>query len=783
VTPHGATAAGRYVGQSVKRREDPRLLSGRGRFVDDVQMPGLLHAAFVRSNVARGRITRLDVEAARAVPNVVAVYTGADLNPRCQQFWSSMMGPPISMGGQSVYAPGSVLAGDDVRYVGDPIAIIIATSRYIAEDAAELVEVDIEPMPPVLDIREAASGTTLVHPELASNLTSNVPAPVVPQLEEIFDTAAHVVSRTFTEARITNVPMETRGLIVQYDRFGGAMEIRSSNQGVHEVRGFAARLLGLPESRVRVVADDVGGAFGQKMMVSRDESAVIAAAFVLGGPPVKWIEDRRENLFAANQARSEFVEVSFAVAESGRILGAKVHFFEECGAYPPGGGAAAGIAMAVFTGPYTIPMVAPASTAVFTNTVSKAPFRGPWAMETIAREQMMDHVAREIGMDPLELRRVNLIEPGELPYTTATQMVYDAISPKETLEQAVAMIDVQRFRAEQAAARATGRFIGLGFSCYVEPSAIAFGVLANDVAAISMDASGKVLVAMGTGGHGHSLETTIPQIVADQLGCDIDDVVLVQGDTNAAATGPGTGGSRSAVIAGGAAHKAAALLRDKLVQIAAKLLEANSDDLEAVGGAVRVKGTPTAAVPFMQLAMTAHMAQALLPEGMEPGLEVTVRYAPPSPFTFSNAAHACIVEVDVETGIVRVLRYVVSEDCGEMINPMVVEGQIAGGVAQGIAGALYEHLPYDDHGNPLATTFLDYLVPTSVEIPAIEVGHVVTPSATLGGYKGMGEGGAIASPPAVANAVNDALAPFGVALTEFPFSPDRIVSALAARPA
>ena len=775
-----STGAGRYVGQSVKRREDPRLLTGHGRYVSDVRPQGTLHAAFVRSNVARGRITKLDVSAARALPGVAAVYTGSDLNPLVQQTWSTMLGPPVALGGVSIYAPSNVLAEHDVRYVGDPVAIVIAVDRYVAEDAAELVVVEVETEIPLIDIREAATDARLVHPELSSNLTANVAAPVIPPLDEVFASAPHVFNRTFTEARLTNVPIEPRGLTVQYDRHRGFLDIRSANQGVHEVRSFAARLLGVPEARVHVVADDVGGAFGQKMMVSRDESTVMTAAYAIAGPPVTWIEDRRENIFAANQARSEFVDVSFAVAQDGRILGAKVHFFEECGAYPPGGGSGAGIAMGVFTGPYKIPMLAPASTAVFTNTVGKAPYRGPWAMETIAREQMMDHVARELGMDPLELRRVNMIQPEDLPYTTATMMVYDVVTPTETLAQAVEMVDVEAFRTEQAAARLEGRYLGLGFSSYIEPSAIAFGMLSSDVALMSMDASGKVLVTMGTGSHGHSLETTIPQIVAEHLGCDIDDVVLVQGDSNAAPSGPGTGGSRSAVIAGGASQKASIQLRDKLIEVAAKLLEANPEDLVAADGAVSVRGTPSVAVPFAQLAATALMMPAMLPEGMEPGMEVTVRYAPPGPFTWSNATHACIVEVDSETGIVKVVRYVVSEDCGQMINPMVVKGQIAGGVVQGIGEVLFEELPYDSDGNPLATTFLDYLIPTAPEIPDIEIGHVTTLSNTLGGYKGMGEGGAICAPPAVANAVNDALGPFGVALTEFPFTPDKIIRAITA---
>ena len=380
---------------------------------------------------------------------------------------------------------------------------------------------------------------------------------------------------------------------------------------------------------------------------------------------------------------------------------------------------------------------------------------------------------------PVEFRRINLINPDDLPYTTATQMVLDRITPKETLDQVVEMVDVAAFRAEQAAAKAEGRILGLGIAGYVEPSAIAFGVLNSDPAVLSMDVSGKVQVRLGTGSHGHSIETTIAQVVATHLGCDIEDVAVIQGDTATSPMGPGTGGSRTAVVAGGAAQTASLELKDKLIKIAAQLMEANPDDLEVGNSMVSVKGTPQAAVHFAQLAMTAHMAPDLLPPGMGPGLEVATRYRPPEQFTWSNATHGCIVELDPETGLVDIKRYIVSEDCGQMINPMVVEGQIAGGVAQGIGGVLFEDMAYDDEGNPLATTFLDYLLPSAPEIPDFEYGHVESMSGTLGGYKGMGEGGAIASPPAIANAINDALAQIGVPpLTAFPFGPSQIVDAI-----
>jgi carbon-monoxide dehydrogenase large subunit len=394
-------------------------------------------------------------------------------------------------------------------------------------------------------------------------------------------------------------------------------------------------------------------------------------------------------------------------------------------------------------------------------------------IETVVREQMMDHVAREIGIDPLELRRRNVIHGADLPYATATGMVYDVVTPSETLEQAVGMLDYVAFRAEQRRAREGGRYLGVGISVYIEPSAVAFGLLSTDHAILRIETSGKVFVTMNTASHGQSLETTIPQVVADHLGCALDDVVFLQGDTALTTWGHGTGGSRSAVISGGAARQAAIMMREKVVALAAHLLEAAPEDLDVTDSVVSVRGTPTKALHFAQIAPAAYVPE-IRPPGIDNGLEVSLRYSPPSPFTWSNAAHVCTCEVDVETGMVTLLRYIVSEDCGVMINPMVVEGQIAGGVVQGIGGVLHEYLSYDADGNPLATTLMDYLLPTASDVPVIEYGHVETPSAAPGGFKGMGEGGAIASPAAVANAISDALSPFGVPVTEFPLDPSAI---------
>jgi carbon-monoxide dehydrogenase large subunit len=766
----GAEAA-RFVGQRVKRKEDPRLLSGHGQYADDVTLPGQLHIAFVRSDLPAGRIRSIDSTAARELPGVHAVFTGADLNAIAGPMWTTTNGPSEAL------FPFRPLAGDDVRFVGDPIALVVASSRYVAEDACELVDVDIDPIPAVATLEDAmAEGAPPVHPELGTNVL-DAPAMPDPELDAILASAAHVVTRTFGMSRTTNVPMEGRGLVASYDRHRGQLQVWPSTQSPHEIKAFASRVAGIPENCIRVEFGDVGGGFGQKMYPTREEAAVLVAAKLVGRP-VKWIEDRRENLIAANQARHDVATLTMAADEHGHILAATFHLVTGVGSFPAGGvaGGGGGFVAMLFTGPYRIPKIGFSSQTVFTNTCGMAPFRGPWAIETIAREQMMDALAREIGIDPLDLRRRNVIHQSDLPFTLPSGLVYDLITPEETMEQAAEIADWSGFRAEQAAARADGRYLGIGMSVSIEPSAVGMGAWGTEAATVRIDVSGQVEVMMGSGSHGHSLETTIPQIVADHLGCSIDDVVLRQGGDTP--YGPGTGGSRSAVILGGAAQTASTRLREKLVKISAHMLEAAPDDLEVAGSAVSVRGTPTKAVTFAELAAAAYLNPMLLPPGVEAGLEASSRFQPPAPFTWSNATHLCTCEIDPATGEITLARFIVSEDCGVMINPMVVEGQIAGGVAQGIGGALYEEMAYDPDGNPLATTFLDYLIPTATEVPVMEYGHVETPSASLGGYKGMGEGGAIASPAAVANAVNDALAALGASVNQFPITPWRVREAI-----
>jgi carbon-monoxide dehydrogenase large subunit len=765
------STAGRFVGQSVKRREDPRLLTGHGRYVDDVMLPGMLHCTFVRSDAARGRIVRVDVEDARAVEGVIAVLTAADLNP-----YAGDMQPTMLQGMPG--APLRPLADGDVRFVGEPIVLIVAETRYLAEDAAELVEVDIDVEPAVIDVEHALDDDApLVHPELGTNLGGEMESPIAPELQALFD-GDNVVRRTFRQQRHNPVPMETRGIVVEYEPNVGELHAWMSTQNPHEAKNAMARVAGVPSHLVRVEAHDVGGGFGQKFFTPREELVVALAARRLGRT-LKWIEDRRENLISANHARADVGHCTFALDDEGRLLGAYIDHIEDAGSFPVGATGGAGqLVGLLFTGPYRCPAASLRTRAVWTNTSGRGAYRGPWMFETVAREQMVDAAARQIGMDPLEWRRRNVIAMAELPYSMPTGLPLDMVSPSETLEQAAQIIGYDAFRVEQQRLLAEeGRLVGIGLGLYVEPSTGMMDPMGTETAVVRVNLNGQVTVSLGTGAHGQGIETTMAQVVAEELGIELDDVTIVQGDSAVTAYGRGTGGSGTAVIAGNSCRNACAIVRAKAIEIAAHLMEAAPEDLEIVDSQISVKGTPTRSVPWREVARISYLETARLPEGMEVGLEATATFKAP-PFSWSNACHACTVEVDRATGVVSILRYVVSEDCGVMINPMIVEGQVAGGVVQGIGGVLYEHFIYDEDGNPLTTTFMDYLLPTTTEVPKIEYGHVETPAPTPGGHKGMGEGGAIGSPPAIFNAVADALASVGATIDRTPLSPDAILDAL-----
>jgi carbon-monoxide dehydrogenase large subunit len=542
------------------------------------------------------------------------------------------------------------------------------------------------------------------------------------------------------------------------------------------LRAFTARLLGIPAQRVRVIARDTGGGFGQKVVPMREDMCIMLAARKVPGA-LKWIEDRRENLMSAGQARHVDGTARMAFDADGAITAVDIDFIQDIGAYPTPYPVFTTAAIGMFfPGPYRVPKASFSYKTVFTNTSGLAAYRGPWQYETLTREILLDIGARQMGIDPVELRRKNLLRGDEMPYFNPNGMPYDHVAPMDTFEQAVKILDHEGFRKEQAEALTQGRYIGLGFSAYIEPTGAATGHLATEGATIRMEPTGKINVYVNGGSSGNSIETTVVQLTADALGADIEDVATIQGDTAVTPYGAGTQGSRSGPMTAGAVNEAATILRGQLTAMAAHTLGVDPEQIELAGSRAASVEDPSKSVSFADLAYRAHYEPQQLPPGMSATLEATARFTSQTPIHWANATHACTCEVDTITGRVTLTRYIVSEDVGPMINPNIVEGQIAGGTVQGIGGALLENLVYDDDGNPLSTTFVDYLLPTATEVPAIEYGHVEVPSPGVGGYKGCGEGGAIGATPAVINAINDALAPLGVTITKLPATPASIVA-------
>jgi carbon-monoxide dehydrogenase large subunit len=757
--------AARFIGQRLPRREDARLLTGRGSFIDDVIVPGMLHAAFVRSPIARGRIRSIDLSAARDAPGVRAIYTGQDLQRAKLNLTS---GQPVPMPPPRPVPP---LAFDRVAYVGDPVAIVIADDRYLAEDAAALVVVHCEEETPVVTLADARSGPP-VHPDFPDNVAGKMEVPGAPDLEAALAAAPHLVTGVIRHQRIAHCAMETRG-VVAWKSGENELTVHIPSQGPQKLGRFLSDILARPEMSVRVISKDVGGSFGQKSRPWREETAVIGAALLLGRP-IKWIEDRFENLTTANQAREQECVVRIGFDEEGKLLAAHAESALNNGAYPhyPDGNAPA---MMFMWGPYRQPRYGFRAQGLYTNTVGLAAYRGPWAMESLARETMLDIAARQMGVDPIELRRKNLITAADLPHTTNVGMVLEDVTPAECLDKLLGYLDVPAFRAEQAAARAEGRYLGLGVAAYVEPTAMSsFPPYATEVAHVRIAPTGRITATLGTHSQGQGTPTTMAQVVAEALGARFEEITVVEDDSHASGYGAGSGGSRQAVAGGGAALKAAELLRDKIKRLAAHLLNSSPEAVSVEDGMVRVEGAPEMTRSLRQIAEVAYGEPARLPPGMEPGLEVQYRYPSPS-VTFSSAAHACIVEVDVDTGLVRIRRWVSSEDCGVVINPAIVEGQIAGGLAQAIGSVLLEEMAFDARGNSQAATFKDYLLPSIHDLPDIEFVHLATPSKSIGGFRGVGEGGAIIGPPTLINAIHDALAPFGVTCLDLPLSPSKLV--------
>lgn len=785
--PAPGTAAPRALGARVLRREDARLVTGRGRYVSDVAPPGLLEAAFVRSPRAHALIEQIEVEAARAAPGVVAVLTAADLH--------GLALPLRAKNGTPGYSECDtpLLAGGKVRMCGEPLALVVADSRYRAEDAASLVEVRYRDLPPLLSIEDAlADGAPAIHDDVPDNLFNKFETSTG-EVEGGFAEAAEVVELEIRQQRYCAVAMEARVAIASYDRSTGELTAWLSSQVPHIARTGLAKHLGLPENKVRVIAPDMGGGFGSKVVLY-PEDVVVAAASRLLDRPVKWVSDRGEDLHATTHGREQLHRIRAAADADGRVLAVSSELYAANGAYAPWPYSASldsGQASENVTGPYDIPAYARRVRAVVTNKAPMGPYRGVGrVIACLGMERAMDELAARLGLDPLEIRRRNLVR--EFPHTTATGLRFESGDYVAMLDLLAEAVEWKRVRAENEELRSRGVYRGLGVAFAVEQSAYGPHALASrkleitlgyDSASIRVEPDGRVRVAVGLHNHGQGHETTVAQIASSTLGVPVDDIEVVWGDTAIVPYGLGTWASRSTICSGGATTLAARDVRDKVLRLAAEMLEASAADLELADGRVSVRGSPSSGVSFRDVARRAAFEPDLLPEGEEPGLEATRRFMPPDPGTFASSAHAAHVELDSETGAVRILRYVVAEDCGTVVNPMIVEGQVQGGVAQGIGGALYEHLVYDEAGNLVSGSFMDYLVPTACELPPVDVRHLESPTPFVpGGFKGMGEGGAVNSPAAVVSAVNDALRPFGATANHTPITPEWVLAALSGRP-
>lgn len=774
----------KYFGAAVRRREDPRFLRGEARYVDDVVLPGMLHAAFLRSPHAHARIRSLDATAARALPGVVRVFSHADLGPRLRPlpvFGAAPPGLAARVAFDLRATPQFALCPGVARYVGEIVAMVVADSRARAEDAAERIVVDWEPLPAVVDmVAGAEAGAPLLHPECETNVALAF-THGIGDVDAAFAAADVVMSETFRIQRYVGMPLETRGVVAAWDRRDGTLTTWNSTQVSHFVQQGLAAALDLPPHRVRVIAPDLGGGFGTKASGYAEDVLIPLAAREIGRP-VKWVEDRREHMMAAAHARHQVHAISLAARRDGTLLGVRDRIWVDLGAYSVWGVVLPYNTVAHLLGPHRIRNMHVDVKAVLTNKTPNAPYRGAGRPETVfAMDRAVDCLARQLGIDPAEIRRRNYIRADELPYDMGmpyrdgNPLVYDTGDFPAALEAAVAASGYDAFRAAQPALRARGVYRGIGLSGYAEGTAIG----PYEGASVTLDASGRVVVATGAVNSGQGHETSFAQVAADTLGVPLDWVTVIGGDTAAVPFGVGTFASRSAVTAGSSIVAAARQVREKLIRAAAAVLEAAPEDVEIEDGQALVRGVPGSAVGL------ARVIQASIPTFARPGVaspdfEATAYHHVPT-VTWASAVHVAVVEVDPGTGRVQLLRYVVAHDCGKVINPLIVEGQVHGGVAQGVGGALFEELVYDEEGQLLTGTFMDYLVPTAADLPPIETVHLEFPSPRNPlGIKGLGEGGAISPPAAIANAIEDALAPFGVRITETPVTPARILALLPA---
>jgi aerobic carbon-monoxide dehydrogenase large subunit len=769
----------RYVSQSVKRTEDPPLLMGRAHFIGDLRLPGLLAVKFLRSPHAHARVVHVDVRAAAAMSGVEAVVTGRDLLSSTRSIRAVMSGAGYK---ESGWPP---LAGDTARFAGEAVAAVVASDQYRGEDALEAIDVTYEPLPAVVDAEAGMKPTApVLHAEMGDNIIFHTRF-------ENGDVARALagadirLTETFRHARCSSSPMEPRGVMASVDPVDGTLTVWASTQAPHLMRSGLAEALRLPESRIRILCPAVGGGFGPKMHLYPEDIVVAELARRLRRP-VRWLEDRRENLLASAQARDHVNHVEIGARKDGTLLAIRSTLICDSGAYsvyPVTASLEPLTAAGILPGPYKLAALAYDAYAVATNKCPAGAYRGVgMALGTFVRERLVDMVARRAGLDPADVRRRNFVDARELPFATASGLVVDSGNPRESHERALAGADYASVRATPALAN--GKYRGVGVAAYTEFTGMGSGtfrrrgmkqVSGHDAATVRVEPSGEVrgFVSAASQGQGHA--TTLAQVLADELGVPLEAVSIVEGDTERCPHGSGSFASRSMVVSGGALVLAARRVRDKIATIAAHMLEAAREDLTFDEGTIAVRGAPGRAVRLDQVADLAYRpAGGTLPPGVDPALEATHYYDPP-PATFSNGTHVAVVEVDPDTGQVSILRHVVVEDCGRIVNPMIVDGQTHGAVAQGIGNALYEDFAYDAGGQPLTTTFMDYIIPGTHEVPPVEVIHLETPPAvSVTGFKGMAEGGTIGSTAAVANAIADALAPLGLEIRELPVTPDRL---------
>lgn len=767
------------VGSSVRRREDAKLLTGAGYFADDIQLPDMLSAVIVRSPHAHAKIKSIDIEKALKAPGVVKIYTGKDLEGKIGRIPSSWLVPEANL----KEAPQYPLAIDRTRYVGDGVAMLIAEDKYSARDAVDLINVDYEVLPAVSHQKKGmAEGAPLVHDDIEGNIAFHWKAGEVP--EEIFQNAEVVVKESFHVQRVAPSPMETRAAIGQYHPATDEMTLYCTSQNPHIHRMVLSGVLGISEARLQVIVPDMGGGFGGKIGVYPDEALVGYAARDLR-QPVKWIEQRNEHFMASNHGRDEIIEVELAGQRDGKLTALRVRNTANMGAYlsTMGPGVSTIDFGLMITGAYNIPHASCETFGVYTNTTPTDAYRGAGKPEsTYQIERAVSLFASKIGMDPIELRRKNFVQKDAFPYTNAQGLLYDSGDYEKPLNKALELVDYEKLREEQKKLRKQGKLIGIGVSTYVElcgfgPSAVAGaigfqgGVWENST--VRVHPSGKVTVFSGTSPHGQGHATTFGQVVADKLGVPMDDIEFVFNDTKAVSMGWGTYGSRSTAVGGAAVSMAADRVVEKAKKIAAHELEVSIEDIEFEKGVFRVKGVPGLERTFQEMAKAANMAWNL-PEGMEPSLEAQAFFDPEN-FVYPFGTHLVVVEVDKDTGEVHLRRYIAVDDVGRVINPLTAKGQVHGGIAQGVGQAMWEGIVYNDEGQLMSGSFMDYTMPKARFFPEIESAFTETLSPVNPlGSKGVGETGTTASIPAVMNAVVDALEPYGVTDIDMPLTPERV---------